>query len=168
MTLRQFFEWVQEQPSVIIYYFAIILAITIIASLFAKEEGQLPPWNWLYAVIIYLVCIPGIFAVTLSVYFFLFEKRSIMDTELLLQVLPIAMMFIIVYIIRKNVDLKFIPGFEKLSSLMIIIGVILSLMWILDRTQLYAISFVPFYYVLIILIGGIFAMRMAFRKIMNQ
>lgn len=168
MTLRQFFEWVQTQPSVIIYYFAIILAITLVASLFSKEEGQLPPWNWLYAIIIYLVCIPGIFAVTLSIYFFLFEKRSIMDTELLLQVLPIAMMFIIVYIIRKNVDLKFIPGFEKLSSLMIIIAVLLSLMWIVDRTQLYAISFVPFYYVLIVLIGGIFAMRMAFRRIMKE
>ena len=165
MTLRQFFEWVQLQPSVTIYYFLIILIITLLATMFAKEEGQLPPWNYLYAVIIYLVCIPGIFAATLSIYFFLFEKRSIMDTELLLQVLPIAMMFITLYIIRKNVNLDFIPGFEKLSSLMVIIAILLSFMWIIDRTQLYAISFVPFYYVLIILVGGIYAMRMAFRKI---
>jgi hypothetical protein len=167
MTLRQFFDWVQLQPSVIIYYYLIILIVTLLASYFAKDEAHLAPWNILFSIIIYLVCIPGIFAVTLSVYFFLFEKRSIMDTELLLQVLPIFMMFVILYMIHKKVDLKFIPGFEKLSSLMIIIGILLSFMWIIDRTQLYAISFVPFYYVLIILIGGIFAMRMAIKKVMN-
>ena len=167
MTLRQFFDWVQIQPSVIIYYFLIIFVVTLLASMFAKGEGHLQPWNILYAFIIYLVCIPGIFAITLSIYFFLFEKRSIMDTELLLQVLPIFMMFLTLYIIHKNVEFKYIPGFEKLSSLMIIIAILLSFMWIVDRTQLYAISFVPFYYVLIVLIGGIFAMRVALKRMLG-
>jgi hypothetical protein len=167
MTLRQFFDWVQTNPSVIIYYFAILFGITLLASAFAKGEGHLRPWNLLYAIIIYLVCIPGIFAITLSVYFFLFEKRSIMDTELLLQVLPVLMMFLTLYVIRKNVDLNYIPGFDKLSSLMLIITVLLCLMWVVDRTHLYAISFVPFYYVVILLVGGIFALRMAMKKMMN-
>ena len=167
MTLRQFFDWVQSQPGIILYYFLILFAITLLAGWFAKDQGQTYPWNWLYAIIIYLVCIPGIFAITLSVYFFLFEKRSIMDTELLLQVLPIFMMFLTLYIIRKNVDLNYIPGFEKLSSLMLIITILLSFMWIIDRTQLYAISFVPFYYILIVLIAGIFFMRQALKKLIN-
>lgn len=167
MTLRQFFDWVQSQPSAIIYYFLIIFVVTLLISWLAKEEGHLQPWNVLYAVIIYLVCIPGIFAITLSIYFFLFEKRSVLDIELYLQILPIFMMFLTLYIIHKNVDFKYIPGFEKLSSLMAIITILLSFMWIIDRTRIFAISFVPFFYILIALIGGIFAMRMAFRKMMH-
>jgi hypothetical protein len=168
MTLQQFFEWVQSQPSIILYYFLLLLVITLIGAMYSsKDERQLTPWNWIFAVIIYLVCIPGIFAITLSIYFFLFEKRSIMDTELLLQVLPIIMMFIILYIISKSMNFKYIPGFDKISSLIVIIGVILCLMWVLDRTQLYAISFVPFYYVLIMLIGAIFALRIATKKMMS-
>lgn len=167
MTLQQFFDWVQMNPLLIVYYFVVIFAITILVAIYSKGEGHLAPWKQIYAVIIYMVCIPGIFAITLSIYFFLFEKRSIMETELLLQVLPIAMMFFTLYIIMKNVDLNFIPGFDKLSNLMLIIGILLSLMWVLDRTHLYVISIVPFYYVLILLIGGIFTMRMAFKKLLR-
>jgi hypothetical protein len=167
MTLQQLFDWIQMQPMVVVYYYLVILALTVLASQFAKEEAHLAPWNMFYAVIIYLVCIPGIFAVTLSIYFFLFEKRSIMDTELILQVLPVFMMIVILLLIRKTIDFDLIPGFDKISNLILIIAVLLSLMWIIDRTHLYAISFVPFYLVFIIIIGGIFAMRMAFKKMIR-
>lgn len=167
MTLQQFFEWIQMRPLFIVYYFTILFGITLLASFFSKEEAHLPPWNGLFSILIYAVCIPGIFAFTLSIYFFLFEKRSILDTELVLQVLPIFMMILILYIIKRNVDLDAIPGFEKLSGLMWIIGIVLCLMWVIDRTHLYAISFVPFYYVLFLLLGGILAMRFAFKKIIQ-
>jgi hypothetical protein len=167
MTLQQFFEWIQTNPSYVVYYFLVLFLSTLALNSLLPGEGHLSPWNRLYSYIIYAVSIPGIFAITLSVYFFLFEKRSIMETELLLQVLPIVMMILILYLINRSVDLDFIPGFEKLNSLMWIIGVVLSLMWIIDRTHIYAITFIPFYYVIMLLIGGILLMRIAFKKIIH-
>ncbi|MBK8954002.1 MAG: hypothetical protein IPM34_00390 [Saprospiraceae bacterium] len=159
MTLQQFFNWIQENPMMILYYFALIFLFTILLNTLAENKGQLYPWNWMYSIVLYLVCIPGIFAITLNIYFFLFEKRSIMETELLLQIFPVFMMFAIIYFIRKNVQLGDIPGFERLSGLMWIISILLCLMWVIDRTHLYAISFVPFYYVLIFLMISIFLLR---------
>lgn len=159
MTLQQFFSWIQQNSIFVLYYYTALLFLTLLLNSIAENKGQLYPWNWIYSTIIYLVCIPGIFAVTLNVYFFLFEKRSIMDAELLLQFLPIVMMLVTIYYIQKNVTLDDIPGFEKLFGLIWIIGVILSLMWVVDRTHLYAISFVPFYYVLIFIIASIFILR---------
>lgn len=165
MTLRQFFEWVQSEPSLVLYYYVFLFALTLLANYFAKSAQEPGLLRWVYAVIIYLVCIPGIFAVTLNVYFFLFEKRSIMDAELLLQFLPILMMIAILYLIKKQIQLDHIPGMEKLSSLIVIISVLLSLMWVVDRTHLYAISFVPFYYVILVLVIGILLIRNATRNL---
>lgn len=167
MTLQQFFEWIQTNPFYVVYYFLALFLSTLALTKLVPDEGHLSPWNRLYSYIIYAVSIPGIFAITLSVYFFLFEKRSIMETELLLQGLPIVMMILILYLINRSVDLDFIPGFEKLNSLMWIIGIVLSLMWVIDRTHIYAITFIPFHYVLILLIGGILVMRIAFKKIIR-
>lgn len=167
MTLSQFFEWIQQHPTYVLYFYGAVLLLTLGLNSVSEQKSHLYPWNWLYSLIIYLVSIPGIFAITLNVYFFLFEKRSIMDAELLLQFLPVMMMIIILYYIRKNVDLDYIPGFEKLYGLIWIIAILMSLMWVVDRTHLYAISVVPFYYVLILLIGGIVAMRYFTRKLVN-
>lgn len=137
--------------------------ITLLASFF-KRRGSFTSVEWIIFNT-YLCCLYSWnFCIYLEYLFFLFEKRSILDTELVLQVLPIFMMILILYIIKRNVDLDAIPGFEKLSGLMWIIGIVLCLMWVIDRTHLYAISFVPFYYVLFLLLGGILAMRFAFKK----
>lgn len=167
MTLSQFFEWIQQHPTYVLYFYGAVLLLTLGLNSVSEQKSHLYPWNWLYSLIIYLVSIPGIFAITLNVYFFLFEKRSIMDAELLLQFLPVMMMIIILYYIRKNVDLDYIPGIEKLYGLIWIIAILMSLMWVVDRTHLYAISVVPFYYVLILLIGGIVSMRYFTRKLIN-
>lgn len=167
MTLQQFFEWVQLKPIFILYYFGLFFLLTLLICAVAGKDLQMPPWNTFLSGIIYAVCIPGIFSITLNVYFFLFEKRSILETELLLQVLPVFMMILTLYVIKRNVDLDYIPGFDRLGNLMWIIGIIFSLMWVIDRTHLYAISFVPFYYVLLFLIGAIIFMRFSFKKMIR-
>ena len=48
-------------------------------------------------------------------------------------------------LIRKNVAFDQIPGFGKLHGLMLIIGVVLVLMFLLDRTHIFVITIVPFY-----------------------
>ncbi|MBK9109847.1 MAG: hypothetical protein IPM92_16110 [Saprospiraceae bacterium] len=164
MTLQQFFNWIQENPMITLYYYGGLLLAVLLLNNLAEQKAQLYPWNWMYSFIIYLVCIPGIFAVTLNVYFFLFEKRSILDAELLLQFLPIVMMFVIIYYIKRNVNLDDIPGFEKIYGLMWMISLLLCLMWVIDRTHLYAICFVPFYYVLIFLMASIFIIRYFSKK----
>lgn len=150
MTLRQLFDLIGNNPVYILFYFAIIPFAALLANVLGKGEGNLSPWKFLYSILIYAVCIPGIFAVTLSVYFFLFEKRSILDTDVYTQILPVVSMVLTLLIIRRNADFDYIPGFDKLSGLMMMIAATLGIMWFIDRTHIYAITYLRFEVVVLI------------------
>jgi hypothetical protein len=165
MTLGEFFEWTAGHPGLLLGYFIGIPLIALLAGMFAKGEGHLSPWKFLYSTLIYLVAVPGIFAVTLSIYFFLFERRSILDTNLYTQVLPVLSMVVTLLVIKKQVSLDQVPGFGKISGLIMVIATVMCLMWIIDKTHIYAITFMPFYVVILILLAGFFVIRLGLRRL---
>lgn len=168
MTLQELFEYFSDRPNFILGYFVLIPVLAAVAGVLDKDQGHFPPWNYIYAVLIYLVSIPGIFAFTLNVYLFMFEKRNIMATDLYTQVLPILSMVITLWIIRKNVILDYIPGFDRLSGLIMLITTALLIMWMIDRFRLIAFTQIRFQYVLLFLLGLIFVMRFAWRRIVGS
>ncbi len=165
MTLGEFFNWTALHPTLLLIYFVGVPFIALLSGLFSKGEGHLSPWKYLYSILIYLVSLPGIFAITLSIYFFLFERRSILDMNLTTQVLPVLAMITTILIIRRHVDLDLVPGFDKISGLILIIATLMCLMWIIDKTRIYSITFMPFYVVILILLAGFFVIRMGLKKL---
>lgn len=163
MTLQDFFDLLSDNPALILFYFIALPLTAFLACVFGKNEGHLSPWKYLYSFLIYGACIPGIFAISLNVYLFLFERQSILDANLYTQILPIIVMFFTLWFISKNVDLDQIPGFDKLGGLMIMIGAILSMMWVLDRTHIIAITFMPFWVVLVMIVAMLIAVRYGFK-----
>ena len=167
MTLQQFFDMIQANPNFSLYFFLGIPAIALVLGWITEPDSSQSPWNYLFAVLVYAICIPGILAVTLNIYFFFWERRSIMDTQLMIQFFPILSMVATIAIIRRFVNLDDVPGFDKLTGFMLIIGVILTLMWVLDRTHIYAISFMPFYIVLLVIVGGILLIRYGLKQLIS-
>ena len=153
MTLQAFFDLLANNPVLILGYFLLLPFTAMLAGFMGKGEGHLSPWKYLYATLIYLVAIPGIFAITLNVYFFLFERRSILSTDIYTQILPILSMVLTFWLIGRNVELKQVPGFGKLSGLLFIIAAALMLMWVFDRLRILVFTMMPFYYVLILFAG---------------
>ena len=164
MTLQDFFDMVYGNPLLVVWYFTAILFTAFLAGIMARGEGHLSPWRYLYAVLVYLVSIPGIFAVALNVYLFLFERRSIMEMDLIVQVLPIVAMVLILWVIRRNVDLDHVPGFDRLSGLISIIFAALAILWIIDRTHLMVFTSVRIQYVLLFLVGLILLIRFGWKR----
>lgn len=165
MTLNDFFEACGNNPGVLLIYFMLVPLVALLALFFSGGQGHLSPWKYLYTVLIYLVALPGIFAITLSIYLFLFERRSIMDTNIYTQVLPVVSMLLTFILIRKQVDLDLVPGFGKLSGLVTVISMLMVIMWIIDKTHIYAITFLPFYVVILILIAGFLLIRMGLSRL---
>ncbi len=164
MTLQALFDLLGQNPVYIIFFFFMLPFTALLAAWLAKGEGHLSPWKYLYSALIYLACVPGIFAVTLSIYFFLFERRSIMDTNVYTQILPIVSMVITLLLIRKNVSLDDVPGFDKLSGLILMIAATLAIMWFVDRTRIYVISFLPFHVALLIFVGLLLLIRFGWSR----
>ncbi len=152
MTLQEFFDVCSQNPEIIGFFFVALPLTAFLASIFGKGEGHLSPWKYLYTVLVYLATIPGIFAVILNVYLFLFEKQPIMQSNIFTQILPIFIMILTLWLIKRNVPFEYIPGFDKISGLVMITFAILAVMWLLDRMHIFAITFLPFHYVIILLI----------------
>ena len=149
MTLKEFFDFLAANPSLLIFFFIACPLTAFLAGLLGRGEGHLTPWKYLYTFLVYVICIPGIFSVTLNVYLFLFERQSIFDTDIWTQILPIISMVATLLLIRNNVSFDKVPGFDKIHGLMLIIAGLLFLMWFADRTHIIAISIIPFYQVIL-------------------
>lgn len=168
MTLGQFFDYLSANPAVVLAFFIGIPFTALLAGIFGKGEGHLSPWKYLYSALIYLVCVPGIFAAALAVYLFLFQRGgNIFNVNLLTQVLPIASMILTLGIIRRNAPFNYIPGFERLSGLMMMIFATFLLMYFIDRLHLIAWVSVPVQYLLLIVAGLLLAFRFALKSFIS-
>jgi len=167
MTLGQFFEVVSLQPSIVLFYFFALPFTAFLATIFGKGEGHLSPWKYLYTVLVYLACIPGIFAITLNIYMFLFERQPVMETNLFTQILPVLCMLLTIWMIRRNVSLNDVPGFDKISSLVFIITVLICMMWILEKTHIFIFTYLPFYQFVLIFIVFLILTRLAWSRMIR-
>ncbi len=163
MTLGDFFEAVGNNPQPTIFYFLALPIAAYLLDIFAKDEGHLSPWRYIYSGLIYLCSIPGIFAITLSIYLFFFERRSVMDINIYTQILPILSMVVTLWLIRRNITFESIPGFDRMTSLLTLLLALIGVMWVLDRTRIWAITFVPFHYFIIFFIAILILVRVCWK-----
>ena len=168
MTLHDFFQFLGQNPSYVLMYFAAIPLVALLANIMGKGEGNEEPWTYLYSVLIFAVSIPGIFALALNVYLFLFERQSVFNSDVLSQILPIFSMVATLLIIRQNADFAAIPGFDKLSGLLMVIGATFVFMWFLDRTHIYVFSYLPFWQVILIFILLFLVIRWGWSRFISR
>ena len=166
MTLRELFDYLSENPLVVAAYFSLLLITAILAGIMGRGEGHLSPWKYLYAAIVYLVCVPGIFAAALAVYLFLFEPGgSIFNVNLLTQALPVAAMLVTLNVIRRNVEFGYIPGFGKLTDLMMTIFTMFLLMYLLNRLHLVAWVYILVQWLILIVVGMLLVVRFGLKRL---
>jgi len=164
MTLGEFFNLLSNNPNYILGYFSLIPLTALIGTIIGKGEEDEPVWKYFYSILIYLVAIPGIFAITLSVYLFFFERRSIFQTDVLTQIVPVISMIATFLIIKRRVQLERIPGFGRISGLVMMVGVALIAMWVMEKTRIVFFSYLPVQYVLAILVGLLIVFRVGWSK----
>jgi len=165
MTLGEFVQWLGSAPQYIIGYFLLIPALAAMMWFIAADQGHASPWKYVYSVLIYAVCIPGITAIAFNLYLFAFQRQNIFSTDVFTQILPVLSMFLTLWLIRKNVSFALIPGFDKISQLITIIFAVLFLMWVGDKVRIYSITFVPLWMIIAIFVGMILLIRYAWSRL---
>jgi len=165
MTIQQFLNHISSDPFYWMLYLALLPFTALLFLLLAKNEGTKSPWKYAYSVLIYLSCIPGIFAFVFLAYRFIFENQQILNIDIYTQLLPIFSMALTIFLVRRNVDLTGIPGFGKLSGLLMMIFATFGIMWFINKTRLLAITFIPIQYILIIFVVLFILIKVGFDKI---
>ena len=168
MTLNEFLEFLGKNPDMVLGLFITVPVLAFLAGFFVKDEGNKSPWKYFYSALIYLVSIPGIFAIALNMYLFMFERISVFEADIFLQGLPILCMVATFLIIRRNVDLAQIPGFNRISGLLFMIFAALIIMWFIDKTRIFALTYIPVQYLLLFFLGLLLVFRLGWSKMTAQ
>ncbi len=136
MTLQDVLDIVGANPRYPLVFFCSMPFFALLFGWVSSGAAHLSPWKFGYSALVFLACIPGIFAFMLNAYLFLFQRRDVFQSDLFAQILPIFSMIATLLVIRRNVNYQDIPGFGKLSGLMLMLGVTMAFMWFLDRTHI--------------------------------
>lgn len=165
MTINDLFQYTQEHPANFLFYFCLIPFAALLAGFMEREEGHLPPWNYLYSTLVYLVAVPAILAVAYTIYLWLFERKPIGDTNLLLQFLPIASMLLTFFIVKRQVRIDSLPGFSRLGGLVTMISAALAIMWFMDKVRIYTFTHLPIQWLLGIFVVLLIVIRFAWTRV---
>jgi len=140
MTLRELVQQLGSFPWTVA---AVLIAPLLIAAatrlLHGRDRGGLAPWRYLYSVVIYAVCLPGMFAAVLSGYTLFFIRENLLDQNLLVYFAPIVSMVVTLILVARWVRLDQVPGFDRLSGLMVVLGVTFLILFLLDRLRIWVL-----------------------------
>jgi hypothetical protein len=140
----------------------------LLRLLHGGDRGRLSPWRYIYSLLVYLVCIPGMLSAVLTGYALFFVRENLLDVNLLVYALPIISMVVTLLVISRSIRFDDIPGFGRLSGLMVMIAMTFVIVLAISRTHIW-LFFGGSMATLLLLTVGIFALLkwgayMAFRR----
>ena len=158
MTTRELIQWAgQHSVALLLAFIAPPVLAWLAGQTHGKEQGKLAPWKYLYSVLVYLVCVPGMFAGVITAYTLFFSGENLLDANLLVYFLPIVSMVATLVLIRKNVSFDDVPGFDRLSGLMVMVGCSFGIALAIQKTRIF-VFFGGSIEKLFLLAGGVFAL----------
>ena len=76
-------------------------------------------------------------------------------------------MIVTLLIIRRYVRFEDIPGFDKISGLVMVISAIIMILWIADKFRIVAFTYMPFHYFIIIFLVLLIAINLGMKKLLR-
>ena len=88
MTIQELLQQAGRYPWVITGFFASVPLVTWIAGrLHGRGRGGAPPWTYIYATLVYVSCVPGLFAAVVTAYALLLKAGGFNRVRLRLEIL---------------------------------------------------------------------------------
>lgn len=124
MSIDDLTQMAGERPLVLLAIFVGLPLLTFaLGNAHGRGQGERRPWGTCYAVLIYLTVIPGTLSGVLTGYTMFFIRGSLLQVNLLVYLLPIVSMVVTLFLMRGRIDFKAVPGFDRLSGLVVMIAV---------------------------------------------
>lgn len=139
MTLQELINRIgQVDPWILLAIFA---APPLLAWIMSKchrygSAGR-NPWRFLYAGLVYLVCIPGLLAGVLIAYGVFFLRQNLLQVNLFVYFLPLAAMIGTLVIVGRQADWADLPGVDRLYALMVILGITFGVTLAIQKTRIF-------------------------------
>lgn len=140
MTIRDWLDYLATQPLAVGGF---LLSLPVLAFCLglshAREGGNQAPWKYLYSLLVYAACIPGMLGAAITLYLLLFTGGNLLDVNALVTFAPIVAMAATLGIAGRNVEFGPLPGFGRLSGLMTMLGLTFAVLFALSRTRIWIV-----------------------------
>ena len=94
------------------------------------------PLATLWSLVVYAACVPGICAVTALLFMLLFDRRDVMNLDVLAIFGPIAAMVATLGLAGRKADVGALPGVDRLGGMLMMLGATFLMIFFLDRTRI--------------------------------
>jgi len=168
MTLTDLFAQMTLDPLPIVFYFLAIPIFAVILNWVTKDEAHKSPWNYVYSTLVFLVCVPGTFSVVLCVYSMFFSPQSMLSVNALVYFLPIISMIATIMIVTRNIQMRAVPGFDKLSSLVALLAVTFVVILLIQKMRIFTVFFGSFWHLAGLFLVLFVVMRIAWGRFMTS
>ncbi len=160
MTIQEFIDALSDYSLFIFIGFVLVPVLSYgYGRLIAKDQGGESPHKYVYSVLIYLSSLPGVFACVLTAYALFIMRSSLLTVNVVVYMAPIASMVATIILIRKNVDLDDVPGFDRIMGLFIVMGISFFIALMIHKLVIVAFIGSSIFTVLILFVGLFVALK---------
>lgn len=135
MSVNQFLESLSQYQ---LHLGAVMVGIPLfclLLNLTQTKASVRKPVHYVYSTAIFATAIPGLFAGIIVFYSLFFIKANLLNSNVVLYFLPIISMAATFLIVGRRVGFDILPGFQRLSGLMMLLGIICLLVFFLYRLR---------------------------------
>ncbi len=137
MTLQELIDFVGSLP-----FWVLLVAMAcpvvlawLMGRLLSRTQREQVAWRRAYSVLVYFVCVPGMFATALSGYALFFTQQDLRSVHVGVYFLPILTMILTLVFIGRKVAWRRLPGVDRLYGLMIVMGLSFMVALFLHRMR---------------------------------
>ena len=168
MTIAALIDRLSDHSACLI---AALVAVPLFSFVYGKAHGRgrgiQPPHRYVYSVVVYLSCVPGIFSLVITAYTMLFIRGNLLTVNGLVYFLPIVSMIVTIAVVRRNVDLDYVPGFDRLVGLCTLLAVTFGLSLALLKSRLLIIFGGPIRTLLILMVVIFLLLKWAAHRVFH-
>jgi len=168
MSIQDLIRRLGEHPAHLIAAFvAVPLFALVYGRVLTKGRGGLAPHKYVFAVLVYAACVPGIFSSVITAYTMLFTRKDLLGVNCLVYFLPIISMIVSIVIIRRAVDLDDVPGFDRLVGLCVLLAITFGVSLALLKLRVLVLFGGPLRSLVILAIFVFFLLKWAAHKLLR-
>lgn len=157
MTINEAVTNLSAYPEIVLIYFGATVISPLLLNLIYKQEKRQKFIELLYSIIIYAVAVPGILSASLLLYVMFLLKANILSLDALVYFVPTVSMAAVFFIISRKARFSDLPGFGRLSGLMLMLLAVYAVIFILYQLRFHIVFFGSFSH-LLMLGAGLFVL----------
>lgn len=135
MSVNEFLQYLTQYQFHLAGVFFAIPLFCLLLNMTQQKATERKPVHYVYSTAIFATAIPGLFAGIIVFYSMFFIKANLLNSNVILHFLHIISMAATFLIVGRRVGFDILPGFKKLSGLMILLGVICLVVFFLYRLR---------------------------------